>query len=71
MPFINLPPSLQALFSGLETRLLKLETATRFTAPNVATDPTAPRNGDIWLNTTTNQLKVVDSTGTVRVITWV
>lgn len=71
MPFINLPANLQALFSGLETRILKLETAVRFTAPNVATDPTNPRNGDIWLNTTTNQLKVKDATGTTRVITWV
>lgn len=71
MPFINLPPNLQTMFAGLETRLLKLETAVRFTAPNVATDPTNPRKGDIWLNTTTNQLKVVDATGATRVITWV
>ena len=26
--------------------------ADAFNAPNVATDPTAPRAGDIWLNTT-------------------
>jgi len=70
MGFINLPPNLQTLFAGLDTRILKLETATRFTAPNVATDPTNPRVGDIWLNTTTNQLKVKDATGTTRVINW-
>lgn len=28
-----------------------------FTAPNLAADPGAPVNGDIWYNTTTNQLK--------------
>ena len=70
MGFINLPSSVYALFQGIDTRLLKLEMSTRFTAPSVATDPTNARNGDIWLNTTTNQLKVKDSTGTTRVITW-
>jgi hypothetical protein len=70
MPFINLPTTLQNIFLSLSDRVLKLEMANRFTAPNVATDPTNPRNGDIWLNTTTNQLKVVDKNGTVRVITW-
>jgi len=70
MGFINLPSNLQAIFQSLSDRVLKLEMANRFTAPNVDTDPTNPRNGDIWLNTTTNQLKVVDKNGTVRVITW-
>jgi hypothetical protein len=70
MPFINLPSNLQTIFLSLSDRVLKLEMANRFTAPNVATDPTNPRKGDIWLNTTTNQLKVVDKNGTVRVITW-
>lgn len=70
MGFVNLSPSLQQMWQSLSDRVLKLETATRFTAPNVASDPTNPRRGDIWLNTTTNQLKVVDANGTVRVITW-
>jgi hypothetical protein len=70
MPFINLPTTLQNIFLSLSDRVLKLEMANRFTAPNVTTDPTNPRKGDIWLNTTTNQLKVVDNSGTVRVITW-
>lgn len=71
MAYINLPPNLQALFQSLDNRLLKLENSARFTLPNVATDPTSPRKGDMWLNTTTNQAKVVDANGTVRVITWV
>lgn len=70
MPFINLPTTLQNIFQSLDSRVLKLEMAGRFTAPNVDTDPTNPRIGDIWLNTTSNQLKVVDKNGTVRVITW-
>jgi hypothetical protein len=70
MGFVNLSPSLQQMWQSLSDRVLKLETATRFTAPNVTSDPTNPRRGDIWLNTTTNQLKVVDANGTVRVITW-
>lgn len=71
MPFINLPPSLQQMWSVLESRISKLETAQRFTAPNVATDPTNPRPGDIWLNTTSNTLKAVDKNGVVKTITWV
>lgn len=70
MPFINLPPSLQAVFSDILARVLKLESA-RFTIPVVATDPTISKNGDIWLNSTTNTLKIKDSTGTVRTITMV
>lgn len=70
MPFVNLPPSLQSLFSTINDRLLKLESA-RFTVPIVATDPSNPRNGDIWLNSTTNTLKIKDTTGTTRTITMV
>ena len=70
MSYVNLPPNLYAIFQDITNRLGKLETAQRFTFPNVATDPTNPRKGDAWLNTTTNQAKIVDNTGTVRVITW-
>ena len=70
MGYLNLPPSIKDIFDDLQSRLRKLETAQRFTAPNVATDPTNPRNGDIWLNTTSNTLKTVDKNGTVRTITW-
>jgi hypothetical protein len=70
MAFINQPPDLRTLFEDLNNRLRLLETATRFTFPNVTTDPTNPRKGDAWLNTTTNQAKIVDNSGTVRVITW-
>ena len=70
MPFINLPENLQRIFQKVDTRLLKLENSQRFTAPVVATDPTEPRNGDIWLNSTSNTLKAVDATGATRTITW-
>ncbi len=70
MAYINQPPDLRTIFSDLDQRLKKLETATRFTFPVVTSDPTSPRIGDAWLNTTTNQAKIVDSTGTVRVLTW-
>jgi len=70
MGYINYTPNLKDIFADLDNRLKKLETATRFTAPNVTTDPTNPRKGDIWLNTTTNLLKVVDANDNVRVITW-
>ena len=70
MPFTNLPPSLKDIIDDILSRLRKLETAQRFTAPNVTTDPTNPRKGDIWLNTTSNVLKTVDANGTVRTINW-
>jgi hypothetical protein len=71
MPFINLPDSLQRVFQKIEDRLLKLENMQHFQAPISATDPVAPRNGDIWINSTTNTLKAKDSTGTTKTITWV
>lgn len=71
MAFINQPQDLRSVFTDLESRLRKLETATRFTLPAVTLDPTNPRIGDAWLNTTSNLAKVVDANGTVRVLTWV
>ena len=71
MAYINQPPDLRTMQADMNNRLRLLETATRFTFPNVTTDPTNPRIGDAWLNITTNQAKIVDNTGTVRVITWV
>jgi len=70
MSYINLPASIQTIIQGLDARLLRIEQSSRFTFPPVATDPTNPRIGDAWLNTTTNQAKIVDKNGTVRVITW-
>lgn len=69
MAYVNLPASLLNMFQTIEARLLKLESA-RFTVPVVATDPTNARNGDMWLNSTSNTLKIKDSTGTTRTITW-
>lgn len=70
MPFTNQDPHLRRYFDDIFARLLKVENAKRFTAPVVATDPSYPVKGDIWLNSTSNQLKVVDANGTVRIITW-
>ena len=54
MPYINQPPDLFAMFQAIYDRLRKLETATRFTAPNVNFDtstPTNPRVGDLYYDT--------------------
>lgn len=54
MAYINQPPDLRQIFADLDTRLRKLETAQRFTAPSVdfATNtPTNPRAGDIFYDT--------------------
>ena len=71
MGYLNFPPNLKDMFDDILTRLRKLETAQRFSVPIVTSDPTNSRNGDMWLNSTTNTLKVVDATGTIRTITWV
>jgi hypothetical protein len=70
MAYINQPLDLQRMFADINNRLNKLETAGRFTFPNVTVDPTYPRIGDAWLNTTSNQAKIVDSTGAIRIINW-
>jgi hypothetical protein len=69
MGYINQPFDFKAFFDDIFSRLRKLETATRFTVPIVSTDPTAPRNGDMWYNSTSSQLKFRDSTGTIRIVT--
>lgn len=70
MAYINQPLDLQRFFADINNRLNKLETATRFTFPNVTSDPTYPRIGDAWLNITTNQAKIVDKNGTIRILNW-
>jgi hypothetical protein len=68
MPYVNQPPLIKDMFASLDDRLKRLETAARFTIPVVATDPTYTRKGDMWINSTTNTLKVIDSVGTLRTI---
>ena len=69
MGYLTFPPNVRDIFDDLYSRIRKLETAQRFTVPIVATDPTNYRNGDMWINSTTNVLKIVDSVGTIRTIT--
>jgi len=59
MAYINQPPDLRVMFQEIYNRLNKLETAQRFTAPNVnisTNAPTNPRTGDIFFDTNTNKL---------------
>jgi hypothetical protein len=69
MGYLNFPPNLKDIFDSLDSRIRKMETAQRFTVPVVATDPVNRRNGDMWINSTSNTLKVVDSVGTIRTVT--
>lgn len=62
MPYINQPPALQTMFNELDVRLRKLETAVRFTAPDVSTEPTYPRVGDIIFDNTPDQMKYWNGT---------
>jgi hypothetical protein len=59
MGYINQPPDLHAFFADIDSRLRKLETAQRFTAPvvNFATNtPSNPRQGDIFYDTNSQRL---------------
>lgn len=62
MGYVNQPPDLHAIFTDLNQRLLKLETAQRFTAPDVATVPTYPRTGDIVYNNTSDYMEYWNGT---------
>ena len=67
MPYINQPPALQIMFADLDSRLRKLETAQRFTAPDVSTEPTYPRTGDIIYDNTAEFLKYWNGTTWVEI----
>lgn len=69
MGYINQPFDLRAYFDDILSRVRKLETAQRFTVPIVTTDPTNPRNGDMWYNSTSSTLKFVNSAGIIKTIT--
>ena len=69
MGYINQPFDFKAFFDDIFARLRKLETAQRFTVPIVSSDPTAPRNGDMWYNSTTSTLKFVNDAGIIKTIT--
>jgi hypothetical protein len=59
MGYINQTPDLHTIFSDLDSRLRKLETAVRFTAPVVdfSTDtPANPRQGDIFYDTDSQRM---------------
>lgn len=66
MAYINQPPALQQMFADLDSRLRKLETAQRFTAPDVSTDPTYPRVGDIIYNNTSDLMKYWNGTNWIE-----
>lgn len=69
MGYINQPFDFKAFFDDIFARLRKLETAQRFTVPIVTSDPTAPRNGDMWFNSTSSTLKFVNNAGIIKTIT--
>ena len=62
MAYINQPPNLKTMFQDIYNRLNKLETAQRFTAPDVTTEPAYPRVGDIIYDNTTDQMKYWNGT---------
>jgi len=69
MAYINQPPDLFMMFQDLNDRLRKLETAVRFTAPNVdfsTNTPTNPRVGDQFYDTDAELMKYWNGTAWVE-----
>lgn len=65
MPYMNQPDDLYRIMKDMDKRLRKLETAVRFTAPNVdfATNtPTNPRVGDQFYDTDAELMKYWNGT---------
>jgi hypothetical protein len=70
MAYINQPPELKTMFQDIYNRLNKLETAQRFTAPNVdfaANTPTNPRIGDQFFDTDAELMKYWNGTQWVEI----
>jgi len=69
MAYINQPDDLRRIFQDLDNRLRKIETATRFTAPNVdfsTNTPTNPRIGDQYYDTDADLMKYWNGTNFVE-----
>jgi hypothetical protein len=69
MAYINQPPDLFMMFQDLNDRLRKLETAVRFTAPNVdfaTSTPTNPRVGDQFYDTDAELMKYWNGTAYIE-----
>lgn len=62
MPYMNQPQDLNRIYTDLDSRLRKLETAVRFTAPDVSVVPTYPRTGDIVYNNTADYMEYWNGT---------
>lgn len=62
MGYINQPFDLRTWSQDIDARLRKLETAVRFTAPDVPTEPTYPRTGDIVYNNTADYVEYWNGT---------
>lgn len=62
MAYLNQPQDLHRIYTDLDSRLRKLETAVRFTAPDVSVVPTYPRTGDIVYNNTADYMEYWNGT---------
>lgn len=70
MAYINQPPDLRVMFNDIYQRLSKLETAQRFTTPNVdfsTNTPTNPRIGDQFFDTDAELIKYWNGTQWVEI----
>lgn len=58
MATVNRKPHLANDLREFDRRVRVLETGSRFSVPVYTADPAAPRDGDMWINSTSGQLKV-------------
>ena len=70
MAVVNRKDHLADRFREIERRLRVLELGGRFQFPEYAADPTTPVESDVWINTTSGQVKAVVG-GSIAVLTTV
>lgn len=68
MGYLNLDPTLKKMFDDFKREINLSLKSFRFTAPVVSRDISSPRNGDLWLNSSSNILKYVDNFGITQVV---
>jgi hypothetical protein len=68
MAVINLPNNLTSMFEDINKRLRKLEKTSNTSVYGSAGTPPSAKDGDLWIDTTTNTFKIKIN-GVVKTIT--
>jgi hypothetical protein len=65
--FVDIRRRIENLERGLIIKIITIPTDGAFIPKVVASDPASPKNNEVWINSTTNQLKW-NKSGTIKTI---